>query len=314
MRTHLCLALVASAAILASSAQAKIERVVEKTFSVQPGGLLTIETQGGFVRLETNDGPEVKVTAKEKFRTDSETEADNISKRLKLSIEQNGNDVSGTAKFEGERAGGFHWGSWPPVEVDFVVSLPKHYNGNLKTSGGDIVVGDLDGELRAHTSGGNLKLAKITGAIDGETSGGDISLEESTGRVQLTTSGGTIRVKRAAGEVALKTSGGNIQVEKAGAAVQADTSGGNISVAFTEAPKAACSLKTSGGNVRISVPPTSNFDLDASTSGGDVTTSGIEVKIEHGGQGKSRIAGPVNAGGPVLKLRTSGGNVRVAAN
>jgi hypothetical protein len=52
--------------------------------------------------------------------------------------------------------------------------------------------------------------------------------------------------------------------------------------------------------------------LDARTSGGDVNAEGLTITIDHGGVGKSSLSGDVNGGGPLLKLRTSGGNIEIA--
>jgi hypothetical protein len=56
------------------------------------------------------------------------------------------------------------------------------------------------------------------------------------------------------------------------------------------------------------------FHLDASTSGGEVRADGLTITLEHGGSGKSKLVGAVNGGGPRLKLRTSGGDVRIRTN
>ena len=47
-------------AAVAIPAHAKIERVVEKTFTVQPGGNLHVETQGGNVSVEPSNDSVVK--------------------------------------------------------------------------------------------------------------------------------------------------------------------------------------------------------------------------------------------------------------
>jgi hypothetical protein len=50
-----------------------------------------------------------------------------------------------------------------------------------------------------------------------------------------------------------------------------------------------------------------------STSGGRVTAEGIAVAPDGSRAGRSRLAGVVNGGGPVLKLRSSGGNIDIQA-
>jgi hypothetical protein len=77
--------------------------------------------------------------------------------------------------------------------------------------------------------------------------------------------------------------------------------------------KGDCSLSTSGGEVKVVVDPSARFHLDASTSGGDVNADGLTITITHGGVGKSDLSGDVNGGGAVLRLRSSGGDIRVKA-
>jgi hypothetical protein len=299
-----------SLAVLPLSAHAKIERVVEKSFSVQPGGTLTVETQGGNIRIETSDDLTVKVVAKETMRTNSEQEADEILRKLSLDIVQESGGVSARARYENKPAG-FHWGSWPPVQVSFVVTIPKQYHATLKTSGGDIEVGDLNGKLHARTSGGNVRLGKISGEIDAGTSGGNVRLKEGLANVKLSTSGGNISVDRAIGATRLDTSGGDISIGSVENTLHASTSGGNVTAGIAGSFKGDCELHTSGGTVRAKVSRDAAFNLDASTSGGDVRAEGLTITIEKGGSGRSRLAGKVNGGGPLLRLRSSGGDVTI---
>jgi DUF4097 and DUF4098 domain-containing protein YvlB len=129
----------------------------------------------------------------------------------------------------------------------------------------------------------------------------------------LRTSGGNISVGRALGPTELRTSGGGIRIKSAEGTLLASTSGGSIRAEFAGAIKGNCDLRTSGGNVEVAVDRPAGFNLDAATSGGGVEVVELPIAIERGAVGKSHIAGAVNGGGAVLKLRTSGGNIRVAA-
>jgi hypothetical protein len=296
---------------LTANSHAKIERVVEKTFNVQSGGLLTVETQGGNIRVQTSTDHVVKVIATQTIKTTSESEADELLKKLTLTIQSESDGVTAKAAYE-KRTPGFSWGSWPPVQVSFVVSIPVNYNVAIKTSGGDIVVGDLDGKVRARTSGGNVVLGKISGVIDANTSGGDVRLREGLSATKLGTSGGNISVDRLVGPADLDTSGGDIKMGTVENTVNASTSGGNVTADWIAALKGDCRLETSGGDVRVSVPRALGLSLDASTSGGQVHADGLTITIEKGGTGRSKLAGKVNGGGPVLKLHSSGGDISIA--
>jgi hypothetical protein len=311
MKTHSWALAAALCAGLTLTAHAKIERVVEKSFTVQPGGVLTVETQGGNIRVETSNEPMVKVVAKETIRASSDEEAAAILKDLSLTIEQTSEGVSAISKYE-KSFSGLHFGSWPPVQVSFVVSIPTEYNVKAKTSGGDVSVGNLLGKVNARTSGGNISLGKISGDVDAGTSGGDVRLDEGRARVKLNTSGGNIAVNHAVGPTNVDTSGGDIKIDLVENTLDASTSGGNVSAGFIGTPKGDCVLHTSGGTVRATVDKFAAFRLDASTSGGSVDANGLTITLEKGGSGKSHLVGTVNGGGPTLKLRTSGGDIRVS--
>lgn len=311
MKTNSWALMAALCAGLTFTAHAKIERVVEKSFSVQPGGVLTVETQGGNIRVETSNDAMVKVVAKETIRASSDEEAATILKDLTLTIEQTADGVSAISKYE-KSFSGIHFGSWPPVQVSFVISIPTDYHVKAKTSGGDVSVGNLLGKVNARTSGGNISLGKISGDVDAGTSGGDVRLDEGRGKVKLGTSGGNIAVNHAVGPTDLDTSGGNIKVDAVENTLEASTSGGNVSAGFLGALKGDCVLHTSGGSVRATVDKLAAFRLDASTSGGGVDANGLTITLEKGGAGKSHLVGNVNGGGPTLKLRTSGGDIRVS--
>jgi hypothetical protein len=291
---------------------AKIERVVEKTFTVQPGGTLHLETQGGNITVQPSTDGLVKITAKEKIRADTEAEADDLLKDLTLTLEQQGNNVSGIAKLEKPTVG-FRWGS-TPVQVDFVVTAPASFVQELRTSGGDIVLGDFNAKVHARTSGGDIKLGKQGAEVEASTSGGNVSLVEGSAAVKLGTSGGDITVGKVTGPADLSTSGGNIKIESVQSSIRAHTSGGDIRAGIFGKLTDDSSLTTSGGRVKVTLDKAAAFRLDASTSGGDVEADGLTITIERGGRGKSRLAGTVNGGGPLLKLRSSGGDVIVATN
>jgi DUF4097 and DUF4098 domain-containing protein YvlB len=292
---------------------AKITRSVEKTFTAQPGGNLKALTEGGDITIKTADINEVRITAKETIQASSDKEADELLGKLNLTFEQQGNDVTIESKYE-KSMGGFHFGSWPPVQVSFTVTVPKTFNLNLRTSGGDIAVASLTGNVNAHTSGGELKFDRIDGEIDGSTSGGDIALKEGTARAKLTTSGGNIVVDRAGGPTEVSTSGGDITLNSVADLISASTSGGNVKANITGAIKRNTVLSTSGGDVRVKIVKGTPFELDASTSGGDVDAAGLTLTIERGGIGKSRLVGSVNGGGSTLKLRSSGGDITISAD
>jgi DUF4097 and DUF4098 domain-containing protein YvlB len=300
-------------ALFSASAHATIDRSLARTFSVQPTGEIQVENVGGNISVEPSATGSVTVTALEKFQASSESAADGIAQKLSVTIEQHGAVVTASAKYN-DPGSWFHFGSWPPVEVDFVVTVPKGFDATLKTSGGNVDIGDLEGHIHAKTSGGSLELGRLGGGVDASTSGGNISLRECRSSVNLQTSGGEIKVGRIAGSAVLSTSGGDIVVESVEGLLRADTSGGSVRARIDGALTGDCDLETSGGGVKVTVDKSVGYFLDASTSGGDVQADGIVIDVSDGAAGSSRLAGKVNGGGPRLTLRSSGGGIEVRNN
>jgi hypothetical protein len=266
------LSLLTLGALLVSPAplHAEITRTVEKTFAVQPGGNFRAGTQGGDITIRSADINEVRIVVKQIIQASNEQEADKILKRLTLTLDQTGNNVVAEAKYPNPPNG---WsGNWPPVTVSFEVTVPRRFNLNLSTSGGEIAVAGVQGNVRAGTSGGDLKFDRVDGEIDAQTSGGSITLKDSKARANLSTSGGDIEIDRAGGP--------------------------------TEAT-------TSGGDVRVRVAKGAGFQLDAATTGGEVSVEGVTITTTRGGVGESVLVGRINGGGPLLKLRTTGGDISV---
>ena len=301
------------AAFSSLSLHARIERVVEKSFPVAGDGRLRVETQGGEIKVVPSADQQVHITAKQKIRASSEAEADELLKKLELTLEQQGNDVRVLARYE-RRAPGLHFGSWPPVQVDVMVAVPVGFAAELQTSGGGIVVEQLKGAAEIRTSGGAIKLGRMGGTVDARTSGGNINLDSAVGPVTLKTSGGSIAVGRVDGPADLSTSGGGIRIDAASGVLRAHTSGGSIRAGIKGPLTGDCSLTTSGGGVRVTIDPQAAFRLDAATSGGEVDATGLTLTLEKSARDRRQLAGIVNGGGPLLKLRTSGGGIMVRPN
>ncbi|HOD45947.1 MAG TPA: DUF4097 family beta strand repeat-containing protein [Opitutaceae bacterium] len=269
---------------------AKIVRNVEKTFAVQPAGTLNAKLNGGDIVIKTADIAEVRVTVRETIQADDDRKADELLKDLTLRLEQQGNDITAEARYEGPMLSGWFRGR-TPVSVDFFVTVPRQFHLSLTTSGGDIRSEGLQGSVRGTTSGGDIVLGAVAGPVVAKTSGGDIRLQECTDSTELTTSGGDIRAGRVDGRAALITSGGDIEATLGSEASQ------------------EAQLETSGGDVQLHVPAKRAFLLDARTSGGTVSAAGLTLTIDDGAFGQSSLKGRVNGGNALVKVRSSGGDI-----
>ena len=182
---------IAIAAALSCAARAEIVRTVEKTLTVQAGGMAEILALKGDITVATGPDDSVHIVARERIRANSPAEADSLLENLDLKMGRYEGRVVAWATYG--KTTGFRWSDCP-VQVDFIVTVPSRFSVALKSTGGAIKVADLDGSVKARTSGGSLTLGRIGGRIDGQTSGGEVRMLAARGAVHLATGGGHITV------------------------------------------------------------------------------------------------------------------------
>jgi DUF4097 and DUF4098 domain-containing protein YvlB len=277
-------------ALLATAAAAKD---FEQRVAAQAGGRLRVDLDSGSVVIESHDREEVRVDV---------LAAGVGAGRLDFELSAKGDNVTLRGRPRG----------WMPdvlgsPHVRARVRVPSEFSVDIRTGGGAIEIEDLEGEVRVRSSGGAIEIGRIRGDVDVETSGGAIETGEVDGELRARTSGGPIRIFAVTGSVEARTSGGPIEILGAADRVDANTSGGAISVRFTEAPSGV--LETSGGDIDVEFPEDEGMDLDARTSGGSVR---IDEQIAVRGRVEpTRVEAELNEGGDRLRLRTSGGDIRI---
>jgi len=283
---------------------------ITKTFTVKKGGTLRIYDIRGDVSVKTWAKNEVQVHEIIKMDVYTEAEAKAALERTKSSYEQSGDII----EIGGERYGR----DW--IKSNFKVTVPKVFNVDIQTRGGDLAVSQLKGDVDIKTSGGEITLNDIDGIVEAKTSGGDIEVVNSKKRVNLKTSGGDIKLvniggplnaKTSGGDITLRgseadadlhTSGGEIYLIDVGGEVKAHTSGGEIRVENT---KGSVEVHTSGGEIELR---NIGGTVDATTSGGD-----IQGRTIHGSAKVSTAGGSIELedvkGG--VRAKTAGGDISV---
>jgi TonB family protein len=196
----------------------------------------------------------------------------------------------------------------------------------LRTGGGHVRAGQIGGRAELETAGGNITVARAGSYVSVQTGGGQIDFGEVHGSVHAQTGGGGIRVMYVSGPMEVESSSGSICLTRVAGALQAATSGGTITAWINpEAP-------TGGGNVHLGGPSqlaSGNGDIIvylprnlAATIDAIVATGG-ERHIEadpalhliiqglNTGMGPVHATAVLNGGGVPLKLRTTGGKIRL---
>ncbi|MFC1551939.1 DUF4097 domain-containing protein [Candidatus Latescibacterota bacterium] len=330
-RTKQLLILVLAVIIVVPSqaVHARINDVINKSFSVSEGGTLTIDANLGSLEVTTSGRNTVDVEIIRELRTNNRDDADEILEDFEVDFSHDGDDVTIVSEYFNDRSmiSRFFSSNNRRINIKYKVSVPEKYNIDLKTSGGSISVEDIEGTVNCKTSGGSLNFGNVVGPVWGRTSGGSITLNDCSGDVDVHTSGGrinigrvdgvviakssggSITIERAEGSVTAHTSGGSIKVEEVSGHIEAHTSGGSVTAHISSQPGSDCKLTTSGGSVNVYLANNINCDVNAKTSGGRVNTE-IPVSVT-GELRKNALNAQINDGGPELYLRTSGGSINI---
>jgi DUF4097 and DUF4098 domain-containing protein YvlB len=204
----------------------------------------------------------------------------------------------------------------------------------VRTGGGSIKVMAAKGKINAETGGGSVVVVSgLQGAVV-ETGGGSIEVQRCAGSLKVTTGGGSIDLGEIAGPAEIETGGGSIRLTSATGAVRAETGGGSITLNGVPAARAETGaggiiakfvsgtertdslLETSAGDITVYLAPNLSMTIRASidlANGHKIRSDFSEIRvISEGGEwgpGSATAEGNLNGGGPVLKVRTTTGNI-----
>jgi hypothetical protein len=207
----------------------------------------------------------------------------------------------------------------------------------VRTGGGAIHIGSAKGKVVAESGGGNLDLGSGLQGASLETGAGNIQVQKCTGEVKASTGGGSIALGEISGGATIETGGGSLKISSASGPVKAETGGGTIElwgvpVAHVETgagsviakfissggDKSDSVLETGVGDITVYLLPNVNLTIHASieaSAGHSIMSDFPEIKVSsEGGQWDPKLVtaeGNLNGGGPVLKVRTTMGNIYI---
>ncbi len=256
------------ATILAAPIALAAHRTYAKQFSAPNGGRLTLHTQVGSVHVIGVQTRNVTIRAQL-------TGTKSFLNSIHIHAEQTPAGVTISAHIDQrETHHWFHFIFFERNHVRFTIEVPRDYPVDLRTSGGDVSVRDLNASVHAASSGGDISIARVAGKLGMHTAGGDVRLQDVSGAVHAQTSGGDIEVKYLKGPARLSASGGDIQIEDAAGSFALHAGGGDIQVKNDKGP---ANMSSAGGDIDIA---NSTGALDLRTGGGDIRLRNDTGKIQ----------------------------------
>jgi DUF4097 and DUF4098 domain-containing protein YvlB len=177
------------------------------------------------------------------------------------------------------------------------VYIGTTHASTIQTGAGSIQVQKCIGDLHVTSGGGNLYLGDVEGAVQASTQGGSVRLASATGAVQVTTGGGSVELYKLGRGAQVETGAGPIMVEFIG------------NRAFTNS-----SLHTASGDVSVCLNGGANVHaVSDMASGSGILTDFSNLNVTwQGGQFSPKslwVEGAINGGGPMLRIRTTIGQI-----
>jgi DUF4097 and DUF4098 domain-containing protein YvlB len=194
----------------------------------------------------------------------------------------------------------------------------RHANGKItaETGGGPVDIESGGQDANIETGGGSIEVRHCSGKLKASTGGGGIDLGDVGGAVDIDTGGGSIRLNSAKGHVHAETSGGGIELFGVPSA-QVQTGAGGITVKLvnTGADRRDSELETSAGDITVYIASDVAVDVRASVdmaNGHHINSDFSDIHVRSEGEWGSKTLtadGKLNGGGPILKVRTSTGDI-----
>jgi Toastrack DUF4097 len=125
-----------------------------------------------------------------------------------------------------------------------------------------------------------------------KTTNGGISIERVEGRLEFATVNGGVKLSGIGGEVRGRTSNGGVDVDLDGPTWQGE----------------GLDVETSNGGVKLRIPEQYSARLEAGTINGGIS---VDFPITMQGRIDREIVATIGAGGPVIRVHTNNGGVKV---
>jgi len=282
------------------------DNLFEESVTINGSFVLDVDTGSGSIKVRSGSRDEVIVTGKiqvnRRFFGVKRGDADEIIQAIK--------DNPPIEVSDGQlRVGRISDRSVrKKVSISYDIIVPAGTEVVAETGSGSVTVTDISAPVEVHAGSGSVKLESIAGAVKARTGSGSITADGVGGAFNARTGSGSISlVQTAPGDVVVSTGSGSSELKGVVGSVKASAGSGRITVDGRQ--EGDWTLDTGSGGVRVYLPDDASFDLDAESSSG-----GIDIDHPLTVQGrisKKHITGQVRDGGPLLKIDTGSGGIRI---
>ena len=200
----------------------------------------------------------------------------------------------------------------------------------VRTASADVAAEDVAGALKVKTGSGDVRVAGSAG-LDVATGSGDVTADRVTGPVRVATGSGDVKLARAdAKEVSIHTGSGDVALDEVSGALEVETGSGDVggralsrverlevqtgsgevTLSLDAAKLAGGDVHTASGDVDLSFASAPALSVSVSTASGSILTGTLPVtRVTK--KTEDRLEAEIRGGGPVLRIHTASGDVRL---
>jgi DUF4097 and DUF4098 domain-containing protein YvlB len=211
--------------------------------------------------------------------------------------------------------------------------------------GGDLHANSIVGLVRVRKTGGLTRIREVKGSVEIDGRGRDINVSGVSGTVtvngdftgsvefskvletlqftssrtdlntqrvlgHLTMDMGSLDARGIQGPLQISTAQKDISVEDFSSGLTIKDVNGDVRLQAAEPPRQPIAVDLRRGGIELTLPSSSAFQMDARSSHGDVQCDFPGLKVSKGG-GNPSISGAIGQGGPLIRLSTTYGTIRL---
>lgn len=322
-KSAIVLIVIATAALLVSSAApASAQRLpFERSFDVKRPAILDVSTDRGKIDVSVGEQDHIVVVGTVTIRIGWDVPADAADLARKVAeqppVQQEGDTIRLRSPVnDAERRA---------VIVSYQVRVPRDTRVRTVSDSGATMVDGVGGPVVVHTQSGSIGLQRLGGTADVTTGSGAVTIDDVAGALTVTTASSAftgrslhadLRVRTNSGAIDARLVGaGDVDVETASSQIvlrgvdgglTATTQSGQITVEGQ--PRNPWSVSTGSSSVDVDLASTTGVDLIATSDSGSVTVTGTSLQ---GSVTKGHAEGTMGGGGPLVRLTTRSGSIRV---
>lgn len=313
---------VAAALVFSASSANAQTFTFERSFPAATATALEIDTDRGKITVRAGSGPDVVVVGRVTVRrgflgftvpADAVTLARAVANQPP--VEQDGNVVRLQLPSDARTR--------RAVTVAYEVHVPSDIPVTTNTESGATVIDGVHAAVSVRTQSASVTLSNLE-ETEVNTGSGDVTID-GAGPLRVTTSSSGIRLCQIRGELFIRTQSGNVNaslhgegdvdVETGSSAITiegldgglaASTRSGKVVVAGI--PRRPWQVTTGSSAIETEIAPATTFNLEATSGSGSVKTENLMV---HGETDTRRVAGTIDGGGPMVRLTTRSGAIKV---